>query len=655
MQDEVANDTASDYRPGRSWLWLALAASGVAALVIALMVWLANANRARDTALDLQSSSSDRIILAATFDATVARSEAALGRFVISGDRSLGTLYSDAWNKSGTLLDRLEAAARSDSDQRRRTAQLRTAWRARGDELAATAIRTTYRQNNEALATYYRIRTSPALDRLNTLTEAVIGHERAVLDRRTTTADARIGRSNTLTSVMSVVGLVLAALGSALAFTSLRAAQRRRHEEERSAELEDAVATRTTELRAANQRLVGEMVTREAAEARLRQAQKMDAVGQLTGGIAHDFNNMLAVVVSGVELAKRRMADGKDDPSRYLDSAMEGANRAAALTKRLLAFARAEPLLPSATDADALIDGMSDLLDRTLGDRITVCHLARANGWPIYADRHQLENALLNLAVNARDAMAAGGTLTIATAQVDLRPGDVADLDPGDYVRITVSDTGTGIARAVLERIFEPFFTTKATGKGTGLGLSQVFGYARQSGGTVTVDSVVGIGTTVSLYLPRHSDMAVVGGDSPLDTSVTSAGRTATILVVEDDLRVLSATVDALHELGHRPVACLGPDEAIAQLHRNPDVDLLLSDVLMPGQTGPELAADLRKARPDLKVMFVTGFTGDITSADAFGSDTVLRKPFTIGTLGTAINATLSDIDTGTLETRAAA
>ena len=468
-------------------------------------------------------------------------------------------------------------------------------------------------------------------------------------------ADSRIDRSNTLTTAVSVVGIALVAGAALLAFIGLRAAQRRRREEERSAELEDAVAERTAELSATNERLMGEMATREAAEARLRQAQKMDAVGQLTGGIAHDFNNMLAVVLSGVELAKRRMTDGKGDPTRYLDSAMEGANRAAALTKRLLAFARAEPLLPSATKADALIEGMSDLLDRTLGDRITVRHLARADGWSIFADRHQLENALLNLAVNARDAMEAGGTLTIATAQVALRPGDVTDLDPGDYVRITVSDTGTGIARAVLDRVFEPFFTTKATGKGTGLGLSQVFGYAHQSGGTVTVDSVVGTGTTVSLYLPRHSDTVESNDEITLDSSATPAARTATILVVEDDRRVLSATVDALHELGHRPVACLGPDEAAAQLRRHPDVDLLLSDVLMPGQTGPELAADLRKVRPGLKVMFVTGFSGDIASADAFGSDTVLRKPFTIGTLGTAIEATLRDIDAGTLETRAAA
>jgi signal transduction histidine kinase len=306
----------------------------------------------------------------------------------------------------------------------------------------------------------------------------------------------------------------------------------------------------------------------------------MDAVGQLTGGIAHDFNNMLAVVLGGVELAKRRLEDGQDDPRRHLDSAMEGAHRAAALTKRLLAFARAEPLLPTATDADALITGMSDLLDRTLGERITVRHLARAGGWPIFADRHQLENALLNLAVNARDAMEAtgkgNGTLTVATAQVTLARDEVPDLDAGDYVRLAVSDTGTGMERAVLDRIFEPFFTTKASDKGTGLGLSQVFGYVRQSGGTVTVDSMVGTGTTVSIYLPRHAGDAVAADDRTGNRVVDPATKSAKILVVEDDRRVLAATIDALTELGHKPIACLGPEEAAAQLSAHPDIALLL-------------------------------------------------------------------------------
>jgi CheY-like chemotaxis protein len=251
--------------------------------------------------------------------------------------------------------------------------------------------------------------------------------------------------------------------------------------------------------------------------------------------------------------------------------------------------------------------------------------------------------------------MEGGGTLTIATAQVAVRPDEIAELDAGSYVRIAVSDTGSGIERAVLDRIFEPFFTTKATGKGTGLGLSQVFGYARQSGGTVTVDSIVGTGTTVAIYLPRHTADAAKSGDVSGEVARVTAAAPAKILVVEDDRRVLTATVDALLELGHVPVACLGPDDAAAQLRHHPDIDLLVSDVLMPGQTGPELASALRAFRPDLKVVFVTGFTGDIASADAFGSDTVLRKPFTIGTLGAAIDAALGEVPAATLETRAAA
>lgn len=643
----------------RSWTLLALAALGAAVTIVVLVFALADANRDRDAGLRLQASSSDRVTLAATFEAAMARSEAALGRFVISGDTAQGTLFSDDWRTSGVLLDRLAKASSEDPEQSARVAVLRTAWSIRAKELSDTAIRTTYRQNNEALATYYKIRSSPALDALGTGIQSVIEHERDILTQRSSLVANRIDRARWLTTLVSVVGVLLVAGVVGLAILMLGAAQRRQREEERSTALEGAVAQRTAELSAANELLVAEMTTREAAEARLRQAQKMDAVGQLTGGIAHDFNNMLAVVLGGVELAKRRIADGREDPVRHLESAMEGASRAAALTKRLLAFARAEPLLPAATDADALIGGMSDLLDRTLGERITVKHLAHADGWPIFADRHQLENALLNLAVNARDAMEAqgsgGGNLTIATARVALKEGDVADLAAGDYVRISVSDTGTGIDRAVLDRIFEPFFTTKATGKGTGLGLSQVFGYARQSGGTVMVDSLVGTGTTVSLYLPRHMGEAVALDDRDPEAAPITSDRTVKILVVEDDRRVLAATVDALLELGHQPIACLGPDDAAAALRLHPDIDLLLTDVLMPGQTGPELATDLRKIQPGLNVIFVTGYTGDIASADAFGTDTVLRKPFTIGALGLAIDTTLGAAGTAALETRAAA
>lgn len=644
-------DEATQRRSWLSWLWLGGAAAAAAATIIALVLMLADATRDRDMALRQQESSSERVIAAATFAATMARAEAALGRFVISGDRALGGIYSDGWRSSGLLLDRLATASRDEPAQVKRIDTLRTAWRARGQELADTAIRTTYRQNSEALATYYRIRTSPALDTLDATVEAFVARERRVLALRSRRVDDAVARTNRLTTTISVVGVLLVAGVGALAFVILGGAQRRRREEERAEALEEAVAERTVELTASNERLVAEMATREAAEARLRQAQKMDAVGQLTGGIAHDFNNMLAVVLGGVEMAKRRIADGSGDPARHLDNAMEGAHRAAALTKRLLAFARAEPLLPVAVDPDALIAGMSDMLDRTLGERITVRHIARGSSWPIHVDRHQLENAILNLAVNARDAMPDGGTLTVATASRTLNDGEVAELVRGDYVRIAVSDTGTGIDRSVIDRIFEPFFTTKQTGKGTGLGLSQVFGYVRQSGGAMTVDSAVGTGTTISIYLPRH-DGDVLAPDFARP-EVADRTIAAKLLVVEDDRRVLAATCDALAELGHRVVSCTDSDAAEAALDAHGDIDLVVSDVLMPGLTGPELVARLRAKRPGLRAMFVTGYAGETIDARAFGSDMVLRKPFTIAALSHAVAAALDDARV--LESRAAA
>jgi signal transduction histidine kinase/CheY-like chemotaxis protein len=653
MRDELEEPAGL----GLSWMWLTLAAAGATTLIITLVLMLADATRERDESLRLQVGSSDRIILAATFESTMARSEAALGRFVISGDTSLGTVYADNWRRSGLALERLAQISRN-AEQRARLATMRTAWSVRGRELGDVAIRTTYRQNSEALSYYYKIRTSGALDQLTTGIEGFIEYERNVLGARGAKVDAQISRANLLTTLVSIVGVLVVTGTGILAFVALRAAQRRAVEEERSKSLEEAVDARTAELTATNARLLTEMATREDAEAKLRQAHKMDAVGQLTGGIAHDFNNMLAVILGGIELAKRRLIDGKENPGRHLDSALEGANRAAALTKRLLAFARSEPLLPSAVDPDALIAGMSDLLDRTLGERIIVRHVSDSGGAAIFADRHQLENAILNLAVNARDAVDAKGsgtgTLTISTASVALMDEEISGLSAGAFVRIAISDTGVGMDRTVMDRVFEPFFTTKAAGDGTGLGLSQVFGFVRQSYGTVTVDSVVGSGTTVSIYLPVHQGVAEAVTGIAVDTS--SAIRTEIeILVVEDDRRVLTATMEALRELGHQPVECFGTDGAESILQAHPDVTLIVSDVLMPGMTGPELIQVFRRSRPELRAIYVTGYAGDAASAEDFGDDVVLRKPFTINALQAAIDAALSDGSPRSLETRAAA
>jgi CheY-like chemotaxis protein len=371
--------------------------------------------------------------------------------------------------------------------------------------------------------------------------------------------------------------------------------------------------------------------------------QKMEAVGQLTGGIAHDFNNMLAVVIGGLELAKRRLAEDGIEAERHINNAMEGASRAAALTRRLLAFARSEPLLPEAVSPDSLVAGMADLLDRTLGERVRVETRFASEDWPVWVDKHQLENALLNLAVNARDAMDGEGTLTISTATRRVQDGEFGGVRPGDYVAIAVSDTGCGMDRSVLDRVFEPFFTTKPVGKGTGLGLSQIFGFVRQSTGEIVIASQPGRGTTVTLLLPRFTGIdRIAPAAEPLRASPPSPRQDhATILVVEDDPRVLNATVEALSELGHTPIPCPDPHRAAALMDAHPDVRLILSDVVMPGTTGPELIASLRPLHPHVGVLFVTGYAGEIDEAAAFAGHDVLRKPFTINALSGAVDGVL--------------
>jgi CheY-like chemotaxis protein len=326
----------------------------------------------------------------------------------------------------------------------------------------------------------------------------------------------------------------------------------------------------------------------------------------------------------------------------HLTNAMEGATRAAALTRRLLSFARSEPLLPERVDSSELVSGMSDLLDRTLGERIQVdVDLAR-DAWPTYVDPHQLENAIVNLAVNARDAMDGTGMMRISTANVTLEANQVGDVRAGEYVRISVTDTGCGMTPEVRERAFEPFFTTKPVGKGTGLGLSQIFGFAHQSGGEVGIESEVGKGTTVSIYLPRtESAPAAVRLHPAVQRSESEAHVAgASILLVEDDPRVRAATVDALEDLDYQPVACSSGAEAI-KLFEERQFDLVISDVIMPEMTGPELIRYLKATHSDFAVLFVTGYVGEGETDHLVGYE-LLRKPFTVGALANAVSSALS-------------
>jgi signal transduction histidine kinase len=624
--------------------WIAVATIGavtIFAIIVSLAVIWFSATKERDAALYQQRHSYEVVVLARTLDGTLAQSEAALGRFVISGDKGKGRQFLDHWRRAGSLLSKIETQAASKTTQKLLN-QLRRAYETRGEELNAVALRTNYDQNAQALSKFYTAGKSDALRQMGALLESVDQNERKLLDMRTARAEATIKRSNRLGQIVSVMGIILVAGLIFFVWTALQAWMRRLTEEVRNEELEEAVEHRTAELLDVNNRLLTEMTVREETEARLRQAHKMEAVGQLTGGIAHDFNNMLAVVIGGLEIAKRRLAKDPIAVETHLDNAMEGATRAAALTKRLLAFSRAEPLMASAADPNILLGDMSDLLDRTIGDMIAVRILPFAGTWPIFVDPHQFENAVLNLAVNARDAMPNGGTLTISIANGTLAKKDFEGAPAGDYVRIAVTDTGTGMNDEVRRRIFEPFFTTKPLGSGTGLGLSQVFNFARQSEGSVVVESTPGQGTTVAMFLPRSAELPRNERSVPARKGQPLAILPAhSILVVEDDPRVLTATAEALRELGHQPIPCLLAANAAQVLRDHPDVSLIISDVLMPGMTGPELVATLQAEHPNLPVLFVTGFAGDIEDS-AFGGHRVLRKPFTIATLSEEISALLS-------------
>ena len=403
--------------------------------------------------------------------------------------------------------------------------------------------------------------------------------------------------------------------------------------------LEEKVAVRTQALAAANDQLTREIADRERAEARLIQAQKMEAIGQLTGGIAHDFNNLLTVVVGSLDLLIKHCGDERS--RKLARNALRAAERGSELTGQLLAFSRRQRLSPTRLQPNEIVAGMRELLARSIGPHVQVETRLEPGLWLALADPTQLEMMILNLAINARDAMAGGGRMVIATRNVETVPPALAgELDEGPYVAISVSDNGRGMSPAVAARAFEPFFTTKETGKGTGLGLAQLYGFAKQSGGTAKIDTREGEGTTVTIYLPR-TDGAAAPAEAAPGKAAASGGEH--VLVVDDDPAVREVLAEMAAELGYRVATAESGAEALRRLGNGERFALMLTDVAMPEMNGVELARAAREAAPGMPIGFASGYADLRTFGAELADEVVLKKPYRMHEVAARIQWLLSE------------
>lgn len=546
--------------------------------------------------------------------------------FILTGDDAFLTPFLEAKAKLPDKLADLRVLVGDNSDQAKAVA---SALPLIGKRIEVADQTIELRRNNGFEAALAKVLDRQGLELMTDLRErfrSMRREEQNLLDAREDAAD------RTIATLLVAIALGLFATLGALAAWIVNT--------RRSA----------AEIANANQLLKASIAEREAAELQIRQMQKVEAIGQLTGGIAHDFNNMLAVIVSGVGLAQKRLAKGEAGAEAFLAGALDGANRAATLVKRLLAFSRQQPLAPKPIDANKFVAGISELISRAIGEAISMETILGGGLWLTHADPVQLESSLLNLCVNARDAMPEGGKLTVETANCHLddrysrlHPGVPA----GQYVLIAVTDTGTGMSPEVMAKAFDPFFTTKEQSKGTGLGLSQVYGFVKQTGGHVKVYSEIGQGTTIKIYLPRY-----YAGEAERATEETSGerqiGGTETILLVEDDARVLELTAAGLRELGYTVLEARNASEALVQIGNGKSVDLLLTDIVMPEMNGRKLADRALELRPDLKVMFMTGFTKNAVVHNGVLDAGVhfLAKPFTLEELSKKIREALETLRT---------
>jgi signal transduction histidine kinase len=613
--------------PAGLWLPLALIVLPLLAL-IALQAYQALGRSPQLTrSRELLSHTFEVISTAQTLKTALEEAERGQRGYLLTGEAAYLKPYGAGVRDAPALLAKLGRLTSDDPQQRRRMPLLREQIDIRSRELQRTLD---VYEHEGAKAAQQILRTNAGLDTMRAveaLINASIQTEHGLLIRRLALAAEEDRGTTVIAFVSGLLAFALMMVGvvfTVLAFQKARQLEARR--------------------RADEQRFAQEL---SRAQAALAQSQKMEALGQLTGSIAHDFNNLLHVIRNAVEIVQRRLRSDAD-ADRYLQMAKRNADRAAGITSRLLAFSRQQPLEPKPIDVNKLVSGMVDLLRYTLGEDVRMeTPLLRSGLWSVSADANQLETAILNLAVNGRDAMSGSGQLTIETQNVVLDESDATahpDVTPGQYVMIAVSDTGVGMTPEVMARACEPFFTTKEVGRGTGLGLSQVFGFMKQSGGHVRIDSEPGKGTRVKLYLPQHAEPI---SERQLQNPLPPQAAGETILVVEDDEDIRAFTTEVLGELGYRVEVASDARLALAILEKVSGVDLLLTDVGLPnGVSGRQLAEEARRRWPDVKVLLTTAYNGAAGAhQDRLDARVeMITKPFTQSNLACKVRHVLDAI-----------
>ncbi|HEY8139003.1 MAG TPA: CHASE3 domain-containing protein, partial [Methylocystis sp.] len=541
--------------------------------------------------------------------------------FIITQDERYLDACAEAMRKLPVVVNRLSERVRDNPRQLEIIAEMRPLLGERVEIINEAIADTRALRVDEAVQLIKSGRGKALMDRLHAIIDTMIENEQNLFEKRERDVNSAGGEFD---AAVWALGGTIFALG---AFSLLNAQKQMR-----------ALQTSRDSLKNAYDQLIGETTRREALESQLRQSQKLEALGHLTGGIAHDFNNMLGVIVASLHLLRRKLAGADGEYLQLIDSGMDGADRAAAMVRRLLAFSRRQPLSPRPLDPNKFVSGVSDMVRRALGEKIELETVLAGGLWATKIDQHELESAIVNLAVNARDAMPDGGKLTIETANCyldDAYATENMEVNPGQYVMIAVTDTGQGMPREVLSQAFDPFFTTKPTGKGTGLGLSQVHGFVKQSGGHVKIYSEPGHGTCIKLYLPRFNHVEAptelpLRPPRPLELPL---GRPEElVLIVEDDDTARRVTAQGVRELGYSVLEAENGRAAIDIIRQRADIALMITDVVMPDMNGARLAREAVFRRHNLSVLFITGYTRNaIVHNGVLDKDVkLLTKPFTL-------------------------